>query len=214
MSKNINATVQAAIDSKEFAGVVLAKLHFSPILRYTNSFQNIYWDESGGGEEEYLGLGNLASLSVLTESSELGAQTIQMSLSGIPASAITDAFSTEYMGQPCFLWYATLDTDTYAVTSGQNGPVLIFAGRMDYADIEFGKTCTITLNATSRLADWERARGGRFNESYQRRRIDSTDKGFDYVQALQNKPIQWGGVSVTDPGDVGGRGGTGRGWRE
>ena len=202
MAKTINATVQAAIDSKDFAGVLLAKLDFTPELRYTNAFQNIYWDEAGGGELEYVGLGNLASVSVLSESSELSAQTIQMTLSGIPGTAITDVFSTEYIGKPCYLWYATLDKDTYAVTSGQAGPVLIIAGRMDFVDIEFGNTCTITLNATSRLADWERARGGRFNEPYQRNYVDATDNGFDYVQALQNKPLTWGGVNISDPGSA------------
>lgn len=201
MSKTINTTVQASIDSKSFAGVILARLHFSPAQRYSNAFQSIYWDEDGGGDQEYLGLGHLASMSVLTETSEVAAQTIQLTLSGIPNSAITDAFSTEYIGEPVYVWYGTLDKDTYAVEGGQNGPVLIFAGRMDFASIEFGETASITMNATSRLADWERARGGRFNETYQKRHVDPTDFGFNYVQALQHKPISWGAFSLTDSRD-------------
>ena len=199
MSKTINATVQASLDTGIFAGVVLAKLDFSPVLRYTNAYQSIYWDE-GAGEVEYIGLGNLAGMSVLSETSELAAQTIQLSLSGIPNSAVTDIFSNEYIGKPLQVWYATLNKDTYAVEGGQNGPVLLFAGRMDFGNIEFGKTATITVNATSRLADWERPRGGRFNHAYQTRHVDPTDRGFRFVQALQDKPIQWGGVSLSDPG--------------
>jgi hypothetical protein len=200
MSKIIDSLTQASIDSGSFAGVILAKMHFNPIIRYTNSYQDIYWDETGGGEIKYTGLGNLASLSVLTETTELAAQTIQLSLSGIPNDSITDIFSNEYQGKPVFLWYATLDKATYAVEGGQAGPVLIFAGRMDYGNIEFGDKATITLNATSRLADWERPRGGRFNQAYQQTHVDPTDTGFKYVQALQNKPISWGGVTILDPG--------------
>ena len=201
MSKIIDSLVQASIDSGKLAGVILAQLHFSPILRYCNAYQSIYWDEAGGGELEYTGLGNLASLSILSETSELAAQTIQLTLSGVPNSSITDIFSNEYIGKPCFLWYATLDKDTYAVEGGQNGPILIFAGNMDYGNIEFGDTATIILNVTSRLADWERPRGGRFNQAYQQRHVDPTDDGFRYVKALQNKPISWGGITVVDPGD-------------
>lgn len=200
MGKTINSTVQAAIDSGEFAGVILAKLHFSPIRRYTNAYQSIYWDESGGGELEYEGLGNLASISVLEESAELSAQTIQLTISGIPNDTVTDIFGDDYIGEPVYLWYATLNKTTYAVEGGQNGPVLIFAGRMDYGTMTFGDTATISVNATSRLADWERARGGRFNHEYQLRHVDITDYGFYFVQSLQNKPISWGGVTITDPG--------------
>jgi hypothetical protein len=200
MGKTIDSLTQASLDSGDFAGVILVKMHFNPILRMCNAYQTIYWDESGGGEEQYIGTGNLGSLSVLAESSELAAQTIQLTLSGIPGSMITDIFSDEYIGQPVYIWYATLDKDTYAVESGQNGPVLIFAGRMDFGNIEFGETATVTLNATSRLADWERPRGGRFNHAYQQRHVDATDFGFRYVQALQDLAISWGGSTLTDPG--------------
>jgi hypothetical protein len=200
VSKIVDSLVQASIDSKNYSGVMLAKMFFNPIYRYSNSYQNIYWDEAGGGELEYTGLGNLVSVSILNESNELQAQTIQLTLSGIPNSVITDAFSTEYQGKPVFLWYATLDKATYAVEGGQDGPVLIFAGLMDYMDIEFGKTATVTLNCTSRLADWERSRGGRFNESYQQTYVDLTDTGFEYVQAIQNVAVSWGSVTLADPG--------------
>lgn len=202
MGKIIDTAVLANITSGNFAGVILAQLHFSPIQRYCNAYQSIFWDEDGGGEVEYIGLGNLVGLSVLTETGELAAQTIQLTLSGIPNSTITDIFSNEYIGKPCFLWYATLDKDTFAVESGQNGPILIFAGNMDYGNIQFGNTATITLNVTSRLADWERPRGGRFNQAYQQRHVDPTDIGFNYVKSLQNKTVTWGGVSIGDPGTI------------
>jgi len=198
--KTIDSLVQSSLDGKNFGGVILAKLHFNPILRYNSSYQTVYWDESGGGDQAYLGLGHLANVSVLTETNELAAQTIQLSISGIPNSAITDVFSDEYIGKPCYLWYATLDPTTYAIEGGQNGPILMFAGRMDFGTIEFGETTTITINVTNRLADWERARGGRFNQGYQQRKVDPNDQGFRYVQGIQNKPLTWGAITISDPG--------------
>jgi hypothetical protein len=210
MSKSINATVQSSIDSKNYAGIILCRMHFNPVIRYCNSVQSIYWDEAGTGEKEYVGVGNLAGLSVLTETSELSAVTIQLTLSGVPNASITDVFSDEYSGQPVYLWYGTLNPNTYAIEGGQNGPVLAFAGQMDYCNVEFGETATITLNATSRLADWDRPRGGRFNQGYQKKYVDPTDTGFRFVNALQTVELAWGGSSIFDPtwdGSGGGGGG-------
>lgn len=208
MSKVIDSLVQSSLDSKNFAGVMLAALHFdvSQIQRFNSTFQTLYWDEAGLGDQPYLGLGNLASISVLSESNDLSAQTIQLTLSGVPGDQITDVFSDGYIGKPVYLWYATVDPATYAIEGGQNGPILVFAGRMDYATIEFGSTVSITVNATSRLSDWERPRGGRFNEGYQKVHVDPGDTGFRHVLKLQNQVVSWGGVSVFDPGGrTGGR---------
>ena len=215
MSKIIDSLVQASLDSSNLTGVIIAKLGFNPPQRYCSSMQSIYWDEAGLGEEEYIGLGGLASISVLNESSELSAQTIQLSLSGIPNSLVTDIFSDDYIGEPVYVWYATLNNETYAVEGGQSGPVLLFAGRMDFGTIEFGESATITVNATSRLADWERPRGGRFNYTYQVRHVDPTDLGFKYVIPLIDKVFTWGSISLVDPAGPGGApggGGNGGTW--
>ncbi len=206
MTKVIDSLVEASIDSRNFPGVVLARLHFDTIQRFNSSPQAVYWDEDGGGEQQYIGVGRMGDIGAGPETNELSSQSIQLVLSGIPNTAITDAFGDSYLGQPVYIWYATLDKNTYAVEGGQNGPVLYFAGLMDTAQIEFGDTCTITVNATNRLADWERPRGGRFNDSYQRRKVDANDKAFRYVQALRDKDISWGAFSLTDgprfaPGD-------------
>jgi hypothetical protein len=200
MSKIIDSLVQSSIDSKEYVGIILCQMHFDPIVRVCNSPQSIYWDEAGAGEVEYVGVGNLGSVSSLTETNELGATVIQLTLSGIPNSSITDVFSNEYRGKPIYIWYAVLDKTTYAVEGGQSGPILTFAGLMDYSSIEFGNTAVITLSATSRLADWDRSRGGRFTDGYQRQYIDPTDTGFRWVVPIQTKAISWGGVSIGDPG--------------
>lgn len=208
MSKIINSLVQASIDSKNYAGVLLVQLRFNPNtptewVRVNNTNQSIFWDE-GSGEEEYLGIGRLGSISAMEETNELGAIVMNFTLSGVPQGVTDEAFSDEYRNQPAYVWYATLNPDTYAVEGGANGPVLVFAGLMDYCTVNFGETNTINLQATSRLADWERPRGGRFNQGYQKQYIDPTDDGFEYVIPLQGAEVTWGGSSLGDPGTDGG----------
>lgn len=199
MSKIIDSSVQVLIDGKNYAGIMLVKMYFdSGIKRYCNASQSIYWDESSGGEVEYEGIGHISEISMLPETNELGAQTIQLNVGGIPNETITDIFSDGYAGNAIYIWYGILDMATYAVVGGQDGPVLVFAGLMDNANFEFGEVAQVSLNATSRLADWERTRGGRYNQGYQKTYIDPTDTGFKYVQAIQNKEIIWGNRHVVD----------------
>jgi len=213
MSKSIDALVQASLDSKNYTGVVLARLELlgsDGYLRLANTYQTIYWDEgSPNGEMPYLGVGELGQISAMPETSELGTTSIQLTLTGIPNEIIADGFSDDYRSQPVYIWYATLDPDTYAVEGGQTGPVLAFAGMMDYANIEFGKTATVTITATQRLTDWERPRGGTFNHHYQHTYVDPTDSGFSSVLLLQSKEISWGAYTLEDSysGGTGRRGG-------
>lgn len=204
MSKTVDTLVQSVLEGKSLTGVTFVQLHFNPIQRYCSAYQNIYWDEAGTGEEEYLGLGNLGGMSVINETTDLSAQTIQLTLSGIPNAMITDIFDNEYIGKPAYIWYATVDPDTCAVqyaspNEAADGPILLFAGLMDYGTVVFGETATVTVNVTNRLADWERPRGGRFNHTYQQRHVDPTDLGFEYVVDLQSKSISWGSITVDDP---------------
>jgi hypothetical protein len=201
MGKSIDSTVLASINSKNYTGVVLARLEFlSPtgFQRVANTYQTIYWDEAGAGEQAYLGVGELGQIAVLPETTDLGAITVDLTLTGIPNDQIQAGFSDDYRNQPVYIYYGTLDTNTYAVEGGKDGPVLAFSGLMDYGTIEFGETATVTITATSRLADWERPNGGTFNHEYQQSYVDSNDSGFKSVMALQNKEISWGAYSLSD----------------
>ena len=206
MSKIIDSLVQQDLDSKDYAAVLLARFHFeSPIntLRYTNAPQNIYWDEgSPAGEVEYQGLGNLVSIDSVTETADIAANTMNFTLSGISSTNLNVTLDRLlYQNKACYLWYGLLDKQTYAIQGGQTGPILIYRGLMDYANITMDQQeITISLNTSSRLTDWEKAKGGRFNHEYQKRYVDSTDEGFKYVVPLQGKEIMWAGKSASDPG--------------
>ena len=204
--KIIDSTVQALLDGKTYGAVLLGQFDFgdsSGPLKLNSSSQTVYWDDTGSGEVPYIGIGNLASISTLTETTDLGVIQVQFTLSGIPPENLTDAFSDDYRNNSVYLWYGLLNTDTYAIQGGTGGPVLVYAGLMDYCTIDFGKTANITLNTTSRLADWDRARGGRFNKSYQQTYVDSTDSAFDRVTGLQFKTVTWGGF-IDRAGSAGG----------
>jgi len=206
MSKILSTAVETLIESGDIATCMLARLHFSNSTypsRYANAGQDIYWDEAGAGEEVYQAVGNLGSIEALAETDELQLQTIQLTLTGIKPETINHAMFANHAGNPAFIWRAILDKDTFAVIGD---PVLMFAGRMDFLTISLGETAAVSIQVISRLSDWEKTKGGRFNTAYQITYVDPTDQGFQYLPSLVNKNLTWGDAPKWTGGSGGGGG--------
>jgi hypothetical protein len=63
---------------------------------------------------------------------------------------------------------------------------------MDEMNIDEGPDyATIELKVENKLVDLERARVRRYTSEYQKSKYPN-DKGFDFVEAIQGKPVLWG----------------------
>lgn len=72
-------------------------------------------------------------------------------------------------------------------------PYLVRAGRMDYVSVAAdGDTTRITAQYEDRLVDLERARERRYTDEDQQYEYPG-DLGFEFVSALQDKQLIWGG---------------------
>jgi hypothetical protein len=183
MSRTVTPAVDAALSAGHVPLVVLVEMDFpSQFLRLNNSAVNINWNGY-----DWLGVGRLGSIDPVKEGADLQARGLAMRISGIDPASIALALGTQYQGRSCKVWAAPLTTD-HAVLAD---PVLIFWGRMDTMDLDVGATATITVNAESRLADWDRPRVRRYNHEDQQ--IDYPgDKGFEFVPQMVEKELRWG----------------------
>lgn len=224
MSRVIDDLVKTVLDNNTnipYTILVRAELRDSTIslppwndniLRFTMSGTSIYWDELGNGEVEYIGAGNFLQVSQVEEGTDLQTYALNITLSGIPIvpELVPELKNARYKNGRIGIYLAVLDSDYNIVHDGiaQTGPILLFSGRMDTMQINLGKEASITVNAVSRMVDWERPRGGRFNSANQNRYYDfslpkhasnplwgqiTRDKGFDYVESIRYKQIYWGG---------------------
>lgn len=224
MSRVIDDLVKAVLDNNSnipYTILVRAELRDSAIsippwndniLRFTMSGHSIYWDELGTGDVEYIGAGNFLQISQVEEGTELQAYGLNITLSGIPIvpELVPEIKNARYKNGRLSVYLAVLDSNYNIVHDGvaQTGPILLFSGRMDTMQINLGKEASINVTAVSRMADWERPRGGRFNSANQNRYYDfslpkhadkplwtqgTRDKGFDYVESIRYKEIYWGG---------------------
>jgi len=174
--------VPSEFATDSFTGFLAAELLFdSGALRLWNGYGDLTIDSN-----TYTGGGSLIGVSAIEEAAEIGAKGVSMSLTGISSSILTTALTENYQ-------YRIANIYVGAITSGTVSSYKVFSGRMDVMTIaEEGETCTITLTAESRLIDLERPRLRRWTSEDQKA-LDANDKGFEFVNSLQEASIKWGG---------------------
>ena len=174
--------VPSGFDDASFTGFMAVELIFdSGPLRVWNGYGNLTVDG-----ETYVGGGTLISVSAIEETAEIGAKGVSMMLTGVSSSILATALAENYQYRIANIYVGTINGNT--VSSYK-----VFSGRMDVMTIgEQGDNCTIDLTAESRLIDLERPRLRRWTSEDQKA-LDPDDKGFEFVNSLQEATIKWGG---------------------
>ena len=182
MSRDLTTSVETEIAKAAVEPVVFCKMELSSDLYLWSGYGNISWDS-----QTWTGLGDLGKITPVKETVEVAAQSMNFELSGIPSTLLAIALDEDYQGRAVTLWLGFISNN--AVVSD---PINIFSGRLDVMQItENGATSTITVNAQSRLADLLKKREWRYTNEDQQIAYPG-DKGFEFVNALQDKEIKWG----------------------
>ena len=140
------------------------------------------------GGNTYTGTGDLLSISQITETSDIQATGINVSLTGVKTSFIAIAKDHEYQGRPLTVSLGAFDASGDLIAD----PVIVFSGFMDTMTIsESGANSTISIAVENKLIAFERTKVRRYTAEDQK--IDHpTDKGFEFVTAIVQKEIIWG----------------------
>jgi hypothetical protein len=181
---------------------------FATELRFDNNIIRM-WTGQGTlvleDGTEWIGLGQLLSISSVEETSEMSVKGATITLSGIPSELLSLALSTPYQGRVAKIYFGTFqqDQETGNYILLQDGSRInlesmatgfneLFSGYMDQMNIEeAGDTATIEMAVENKLIDLERARVARFTSGYQKS-VYPGDLGCDFIEDLQDKKISWG----------------------
>ena len=212
MPRGMQDKVAAAAQRPVVAPCIFVEMLFDAgPVRLWSGLGNLIWDG-----KEWLGGGELLSVSDVPETSAVQADGVSVTLSGIPEENISLALNEHYQGRACNLWFGLLGVDqggeleteaggllegpvgVWRDDTGTRGqlvgdPVMIFRGRMDLMPIEDdgADTVSITITAENRLLDLERANERRYTDADQQ--IDFPgDKGLSEVNDAAEKEILWG----------------------
>ena len=188
MTRGLSPLQQAAAADEQVARTVAVELDFPDgFARFHGGHETIMI-----GDAEFLGVGQLGSISVAEESAELRAYGLTVKLSGVPRDAVAYALGQAYQGRKGTVWEVQLDPGTWQVI----GALVVFRGRMDQMDIAMGQQAAVTVKLENRLADWDRPRILRFTDDEQRRR-DPSDGSFRFLSTTTEKEIIWPSRSFT-----------------
>lgn len=185
MTRALHASTEAAVIAETVLRAMAVDLDFSTgPVRLNTTFDTLTI-----GGQEFLPAGTMGSISAVEESAELAATTLRLTLSGVPRGMASIALGESYQNRTAVLWEVVLNPDTLAIVGD---PVKVFAGRMDVMRVSYAaETCTVELDVTNRLVDWERPRRVLFSDEEHLRRTGGADRSFRYAAAMADADLTW-----------------------
>jgi hypothetical protein len=194
------------VSLKCFCDVWVLEPFFAVELFFDNNETLRLWSGIGElthGGVVFYGTSTLLAVSEIEETAQISARGASLTLSGVPSSVVALALSEPYQGRTAKIYFGLYNntTSTVGTTFVQQDNatkvyfeslVEVFVGYMDQMKIEeSGETTTIQLLIENKLIDLERPRNSRFTSEFQKATYP-TDKGFDFVESMQDLVINWG----------------------
>ena len=186
--RSLSNDMTTQVSASQLAPIILASLSFSTPVNLWSGYGTITYIGTG-----YLGIGTLGTISPIEETTDLAARGISMQLSGVPTAQIAIALTENYQGRECSVLFAAMASDGTLVST----PVTVFSGRMDVMTInDDGEQAIIGMTAENKLVDFRRPREVRYTDEEQKS-LFPTDKGLEFVNAIQEKQIYWGNAKFS-----------------
>lgn len=184
MSRSMSSGMESAVEADLVRPIVLVTCAF-------DSGDLNLWNGIGTltvSSVDYVGAGTLLGVGEIAESSELQANGITVTLSGITDPLLAKARDEDYQGRELTVKLGAMDASNTVITN----PVTVFSGFMDTMIIsDSEETATIQVNVENRLIEFERTRIRRYTAEDQK--IDyPNDKGLEFVAEMSEKEIAWG----------------------
>lgn len=134
------------------------------------------------------GLGKFGTLTPISESTDMTATGVKLSMSGIPSDMVSEALGDLSQTLPATIWFGLLNDDGSVIAN----PYVAFKGQVDVADIEdTGQTSTITISAESPLLVHHKPQGTRYTDQDQQVLFPG-DRGFEFVDKIIETNISLG----------------------
>lgn len=211
MARDITSAMAVEFEADHALPLILAEMEFdTETLRMWNGVGTLTWDGN-----DFLGAGNLATISSIGETQGLEAKGLIVTLSGIPSSLLSVAFNERSRGRAFRLWLAAVDTSGGSLLLHGGGRLLLhgggtlllhgtsagntliadpyqcFTGIMDVMEItDDGETSVIRLSVENSLILGQRRKIGRLTAEDQKKTYPY-DLGLDNINQLIDKEVVW-----------------------
>ena len=206
MSRGLPSSVATAVASQNVNLVLFAQVEFpSPTgtLYLHNGLGTYTW-----GSQNWLGVGDLGTISQVEEGTDVSPYAITLQLSGLDSdiSGVALNDTVDYYMRPVTVYLGVLDSSDALLDT----PIQIFAGFMDQMNVSVGSDGgdAIQLIAESELARFDKSNNYMYTNASQQD-AHSGDLFFNHLHKIEGAKIKWRGTesggppgSPQPPGDV------------
>jgi hypothetical protein len=134
----------------------------------------------------YKGVGEFGSVSTIQEGSEVQADGIKLTLSGVPTDLLNEGLNEVMQGKLAQVYLGFLDNNGTLID-----PIPLFIGLIDEPEIDIStETAKITISVENRVSDLNRNRGNRYTDARQRARYPN-DASLKYIHMLMDYKFNW-----------------------
>lgn len=185
MSRSLPAALATEFGKNQLEIFYTVELNFSSgALRFWTGYGELTADG-----DEWTGTGLVMAISSSQENTDLSANGLSLTFSGLNTTVISFVLTENYRGRVAKVYVGALvnnvPTDLYQ----------IWSGRMDTMTIvEDGNTATVQINLENILIDLERPRLRLYTDEEQKLRFPG-DESLSKVAGLQDAQIAWGRAS-------------------
>lgn len=192
MSRGFPTAVSTALAQNHVSIVTFAKLEFPSGTVYVhNSLGTYTW-----GGQDWLGVGDLGSISQVEEGVDISPYAITLTLSGLDGTISGAALTEDYFMHPVTVYMGVLNADDSLIAD----PTQIWAGFMDQMNVSLGADGgdAIQLIAESELSRFDSSANLMYTNAAQQEK-SSGDLFFSHMHKIEGVKINWGArVAGTD----------------
>lgn len=176
MARDLQAAMASATTNAQLEVIAFLENDFpSGISRVNSTAQAWIWNS-----QAWSGIPNVTGIQPIYESTDLVAQRLIYTLSGVPSEQISNAFSS-IQGRSSKLWMGLISNGAIVVD-----PALAFDGEMESMVItEAGQSCSIALSVTNKLINLSKSRESLLTHEEQIRLFPG-DLGLSFLNEIQN----------------------------
>jgi len=201
MTRGFSTAVNTALQAQNVNLVMFAKLEFPSGTLYVHNGLGTYtWDS-----QNWLGVGDLGSISKVEEGVDVSPYAITLTLSGLDATISGAALTEDYFMHPVTVYLGVLDSDDTLIDT----PTQVWAGFMDQMNLTVGADGgdAIQLIAESELSRFDKSKNLMYTNANQQQRY-SGDLFFSHIHKVEGAKIKWGAYlngpvdNPQTPGDI------------
>jgi hypothetical protein len=183
MSRAFGAASAAAFIQPNVSIITFVMLDFaSGIVRVHNGIGTYTW-----GGEDWVGVGDLGSVSQLEEGADVSPYGITLTLSALDEEISGIALNEDYFMRPVSIYIGALSADDELL----NDPLQMWGGHMDVMSVSAGaENDVITVKCESELSAFDRSSNLKYTTQAQQE-LHPGDLFFSFLPKIEGAKIRW-----------------------